>query len=116
MTTTVGARIQIEETPSVVRPLDRGLVAIMLIAGVAVHAWAISHTILTSRDSLGFARYAVNLGSPPKVQDRQGTAIDVIRKEFDNTMAYTGCNRIEEITPDILFGYYGRNTAAQFAR
>lgn len=43
-------------------------------------------------------------------------AIDVIRKEFDNTMAYTGCNRIEEITPDILFGYYGRNTAAQFAR
>jgi isopentenyl diphosphate isomerase/L-lactate dehydrogenase-like FMN-dependent dehydrogenase len=41
-------------------------------------------------------------------------AIDVIRKEFDNTMAYCGCNRIDEITPDILFGYYGRNTAAQF--
>ena len=31
-------------------------------------------------------------------------------------MAYTGCNRVEEITPDILFGYYGRNSAAQFAR
>ena len=43
-------------------------------------------------------------------------AIDVIRKEFDNTMAYCGCNRVDEITPDILFGYYGRNTAAQFAR
>ena len=37
-----------------------------------------------------------------------------IRKELDNTMAYCGCNRVDEITPDILFGYYGRNTAAQF--
>jgi isopentenyl diphosphate isomerase/L-lactate dehydrogenase-like FMN-dependent dehydrogenase len=41
-------------------------------------------------------------------------AIDVIRKEFDNTMAYCGCNRVDEITPDILFGSYGRNTATQF--
>jgi (S)-mandelate dehydrogenase len=41
-------------------------------------------------------------------------AVDVIRKEFDNTMAYCGCNTVEEITPDILFGWNGSNTAAKF--
>ena len=37
-----------------------------------------------------------------------------IRKEFDNTMAYCGCNSVDEITPDILFGWNGSNTAAKF--
>jgi isopentenyl diphosphate isomerase/L-lactate dehydrogenase-like FMN-dependent dehydrogenase len=31
-------------------------------------------------------------------------AVDFIRTEFDKTMAYTGCNRVDEITTDIFFG------------
>ena len=36
-------------------------------------------------------------------------AINIIRTEFDKTMAYTGCNRTDEITTDIFFGDYGPN-------
>jgi isopentenyl diphosphate isomerase/L-lactate dehydrogenase-like FMN-dependent dehydrogenase len=32
-------------------------------------------------------------------------AIGLIRNELDKTMAYTGCRSVEEITPDIFFGY-----------
>jgi len=32
-------------------------------------------------------------------------AISLIRNELDKTMAYTGCRSVEEITPDIFFGY-----------
>jgi (S)-mandelate dehydrogenase len=62
--------------------------------------------VLTGRATL----YGTSVGG----QAGAMKAIDVIRKEFDNTMAYCGCNRIEEITPDILFGYRGSNTAARF--
>jgi isopentenyl diphosphate isomerase/L-lactate dehydrogenase-like FMN-dependent dehydrogenase len=31
-------------------------------------------------------------------------AIQVIRTEMDKTMAYTGCNRVDEISTDIFFG------------
>jgi len=31
-------------------------------------------------------------------------ALGVLRKEMDNTMAYTGCRGVDEITPDIFFG------------
>jgi (S)-mandelate dehydrogenase len=31
-------------------------------------------------------------------------ALSVLRKELDNTMAYTGCRGVDEITPDIFFG------------
>src|ERR1700733_14537472 len=36
-------------------------------------------------------------------------AINIIRTEFDKTMAYTGCNRTDEITTDVFFGDYGSN-------
>ena len=36
-------------------------------------------------------------------------AIDIIRTEFDKTMAYTGCNRVDEISTDIFFGDHGSN-------
>ena len=41
-------------------------------------------------------------------------AVDLIRREFDNTMAYCGCNTVDELTPDILFGWNGSNSAAKF--
>jgi (S)-mandelate dehydrogenase len=31
-------------------------------------------------------------------------ALSVLRREMDNTMAYTGCRGVDEITPDIFFG------------
>jgi len=31
-------------------------------------------------------------------------AINIIQTEMDKTMAYTGCNRVDEITTDIFFG------------
>ena len=36
-------------------------------------------------------------------------AINIIRTEMDKTMAYTGCNRTDEISTDIFFGDYGSN-------
>jgi (S)-mandelate dehydrogenase len=42
-------------------------------------------------------------------------AIGVIRQEFDNTMAYCGCNSVDEITSDILFGDRNSNSAGRFA-
>ena len=41
-----------------------------------------------------------------------GKAISVLRKELDNTMVYCGCNTVDEITRDILFGPRAANTAA----
>jgi isopentenyl diphosphate isomerase/L-lactate dehydrogenase-like FMN-dependent dehydrogenase len=32
-------------------------------------------------------------------------AITLLRNELDKTMAYTGCNSVEDLTPDIFFGY-----------
>ncbi|MBV8703878.1 MAG: alpha-hydroxy-acid oxidizing protein, partial [Acetobacteraceae bacterium] len=31
-------------------------------------------------------------------------ALSILRREMDNTMAYTGCRGVDEITPDIFFG------------
>ena len=36
-------------------------------------------------------------------------AISIIKTETDKTMAYTGCNRVDEISTDIFFGEYGSN-------
>ena len=41
-------------------------------------------------------------------------AVKVIRSELDNTMAYCGCNTVDEITTDILFGGRERNSAAEY--
>lgn len=36
-------------------------------------------------------------------------AIGFIRSELDKTMAYTGCNRVDEVSTDIFFGYGDTN-------
>ena len=36
-------------------------------------------------------------------------AINIIQTEMDKTMAYTGCNRVDEISTDIFFGDHGSN-------
>ena len=40
-------------------------------------------------------------------------AASLIQKEMDTTMAYCGCNNVDEITPDILFGTRERNSMAE---
>ena len=40
-------------------------------------------------------------------------AASLIQKEMDTTMAYCGCNNVNEITPDILFGTRERNSMAE---
>jgi isopentenyl diphosphate isomerase/L-lactate dehydrogenase-like FMN-dependent dehydrogenase len=32
-------------------------------------------------------------------------AISILKNEADKTMAYTGCRTVDEISPDIFFGY-----------
>jgi (S)-mandelate dehydrogenase len=39
-------------------------------------------------------------------------AVGIIKSELDKTMAYTGCNGIDEITTDIFFGDRARNSMA----
>jgi isopentenyl diphosphate isomerase/L-lactate dehydrogenase-like FMN-dependent dehydrogenase len=36
-------------------------------------------------------------------------ALNIIRTEMDKTMAYTGCNRTDEISTDIFFGDWSSN-------
>ena len=36
-------------------------------------------------------------------------AISILKTEMDKTMAYTGCNRVDEISTDIFFGDRERN-------
>jgi len=36
-------------------------------------------------------------------------ALEILRVEMDKTMAYTGCNRVDEISTDIFFNGGGRN-------
>jgi (S)-mandelate dehydrogenase len=57
--------------------------------------------VLTGRATL----YGTAVGG----EDGAAKAIGIIRSEFDKTMAYTGCNRTDEITTDIFFGDHGSN-------
>ena len=42
-------------------------------------------------------------------------AVNLIRNEFDKTMAYTGCNTVDELSPDIFFGDRWSNRMAAHA-
>jgi hypothetical protein len=57
--------------------------AVLAVVSVAVHAWLISHTAVTARDGVGFARYALGIQSPESAgpTDKSRTALEVIRSE-----------------------------------
>ena len=57
--------------------------------------------VLTGRATL----YGTAVGG----EDGAAKAIGIIRTEMDKTMAYTGCNRTDEISPDIFFGDHASN-------
>jgi isopentenyl diphosphate isomerase/L-lactate dehydrogenase-like FMN-dependent dehydrogenase len=57
--------------------------------------------VLTGRATL----YGTAVGG----EEGASKAIGIIKTELDKTMAYTGCNRPEDISTDIFFGDYGSN-------
>ncbi|MFM8271600.1 MAG: ArnT family glycosyltransferase, partial [Gemmata sp.] len=83
MSASVGGRLEeVQPERSLFGPDYLRLAALVLVS-VAVHAWLVSHTALTARDSLGFAREAIRLDTPSAVphpaDERPKTAIDLIR-------------------------------------
>ncbi len=83
MSASVGGRLEeIEPTRSLFGPDYLRLAALVLVA-IAVHAWLVSHTAVTARDSLGFARQALCFetpsAAPPHAGGRPKNTIDHIR-------------------------------------
>lgn len=80
----VGARIEVEAPQRWLAPTDYGLLLILLGISTLLHSWLISHTFVTARDSLGFARYALNLRYPTYEQPEGApvarTFVDVLRE------------------------------------
>lgn len=82
MSASVGGRLEeVEPKRSLFGPDYLRLAALVLVA-VAVHAWLVSHTALTARDSLGFARQALCFDTPSAAPHEEGhpkNTIDHIR-------------------------------------
>lgn len=55
--------------PAAPPPSPRSDVArlfVLLLVAAAVHWWVVANTVVTARDSIGFARYALSLGDPDR--------------------------------------------------
>ncbi len=83
MSASVGGRLEeVEPKRSLFGPDYLRLAALVIVA-VAVHGWLVSHTALTARDSLGFARQALCFetpsAAPPNEDGRSKNTIDHIR-------------------------------------
>ena len=80
----VGGRMEVVvRKRSLFAPDYLRLFALALVA-VAVHAWLLTHSPVTARDGIGFARYALRLQSPHDAlspRDFSRTALDVVRME-----------------------------------
>ena len=64
---------------------DYVLLAGLVLVSLGIHVWLVSHTKVTARDSIGFARYALRIQSPEssnpeKPADRRRLKVDVIRE------------------------------------
>ena len=84
MAATIGGRIEaVAPRRSLFGP-DYLRLAALAAASLAVHLWLVSHTAVTARDGLGFARYALALQSPHGASvphDPTRTAVDVVRQQ-----------------------------------
>ena len=77
-----------DDTTKTVEP-EKGFIsdlwrlAFILLLTLAVRTWVVSHAIVTSRDSLGFIRYALQLEDPPQDPanpSRKMTRVEVIQR------------------------------------
>ena len=63
---------------------DYLLLAALAVVSIGLHFWLVAHTKVTARDSLGFARYALDIQSPEssreKVDNAKRSKVDVIRE------------------------------------
>ena len=64
MSAEVGGELKAVPTRRSLFGPDYVRLAILLLCGIAVHGWLISHTAIPARDSLGYARIAVKFGDP----------------------------------------------------
>ena len=60
----VGAHIEEIAPRRIVLPADFGYLLVLVIASFIIHAWLITHTSTTARDSMRFARTVLNLEHP----------------------------------------------------
>ncbi len=78
----VGGRLETVAPRKVTDTTDRMVLAGLVVIAVAIHGWLLSHTGVTARDSVGFARQALllenpSVGHPPGAPR---TAVDVLRE------------------------------------
>ncbi|WP_439626077.1 glycosyltransferase family 39 protein [Gemmata sp.] len=81
MSAEVGGQLEVVPARRSLFGPDYVRLAVLVLVGIGVHAWLIAHTAVPARDSLGFARYALNLSDPhpaPESSDPR-QRIDVIR-------------------------------------
>jgi hypothetical protein len=69
----IGGRLEAVAPRRVTDTADRVRLLVLVGVAVAVHAWVLTHTRVTARDSIGFARYALQLEYP-----RAGGCADVV--------------------------------------
>lgn len=81
MSADVGGRLEtLEPHRSLLGP-DYFRIFILLVAALGIHAWLVAHTAVPARDSLGYARVALNLSNPSGSDTAEHRhRIDVIRK------------------------------------
>jgi hypothetical protein len=67
----VGARLETVQSRPLTDQTDRWFVLILLLVATVIHAWVISRTEMTARDSIGFARTAMQLLDPAAARTPQ---------------------------------------------
>ena len=78
----VGGRLETVAPRRVTDTTDRKILAGLVVVAVAVHGWLVAHTGVTARDSVGFARQALNFENPAvgAAAGATRTVVDVLRE------------------------------------
>lgn len=86
----VGARMEVVKPRRSLFAPDYLRLAILAAVAAAVHLWLVTHTATTSRDGIGFARYAINLQTPHVVapDGKPGRTMLGVVKEAQHPPAY----------------------------
>ena len=82
MSAEVGGELEAVPTQRSLFGPDYGRLIVLVLVAVAVHAWLIANTAIPARDSLGYARIALNFSNPNGGETNpheQHQRIDVIR-------------------------------------